>query len=74
MNEVPHEAKSLRWLSNMFPLVENPKDNEDRMCNCIHIYCEAGAKRIEAMQEEINRLRVFEEFCMNQKGDKNYEC
>lgn len=46
--EVP-EAKSLRWLANMFPWAENPQDETDRMTNAIHIYAERGANKIEAL-------------------------
>ena len=43
------EAKSLRWLANMFPEIKNPKNNEEHVCNCIHAYCTAGANRIEEL-------------------------
>ena len=46
MKEIP-EAKSLRWLANMFPITKNPKDEIDRMTNCINLYCTAGADKIE---------------------------
>lgn len=46
------EAKSLRWLANQFPLIENPKDDADKMVNCIHIYCTAAAERLEQMEKE----------------------
>lgn len=46
MKEIP-EVKSLRWLANMFPYTENPEDDSDRMSNAIHIYCTAGADKIE---------------------------
>lgn len=51
------EAKSLRWLANMCPFVNIPKDNCDRMSNAIHLYCEAGAAKIEELQKEIERLK-----------------
>ena len=46
VKEIP-EVKSLRWLANMFPYTENPKDETDKMSNAIHIYCTAGANKIE---------------------------
>lgn len=46
--EIP-EAKSLRWLANMFPWTENPQDETDRMTNAIHVYATAGADKIDAM-------------------------
>lgn len=51
------EAKSLRWLANMWPFVNIPKDDCDRMSNAIHLYCEAGAAKIEELQKEIERLK-----------------
>lgn len=46
------EAKSLRWLANQFPKVENPKDNGDRLCNCINLYCTNAAELIERQAAE----------------------
>ena len=66
MSEIP-EAKSLRCLCNHFPITTPPKDDGDRMCNAIHIYCEAGAKKIEELHREVERLKVFEEYCENMK-------
>ena len=48
--EIP-EASSLRWLANMFPLTKVPLDQTDKMTNAIHIYCTAGAKKLEELQE-----------------------
>lgn len=50
--EIP-EVKSLRWLANMFPYIENPEDNTDRMTNAIHIYCTAGADKIEELAKKL---------------------
>ena len=50
------EVKSLRWLANMFPFTENPQDEEDKMCNAIHIYCTAGADKLEKYAALINEL------------------
>lgn len=61
MSEIP-EAKSLRWLCNQFPITIPPQDDRDRMCNAIHTYCEAGVKKIEELQREVERLKVFEEY------------
>lgn len=51
------EAKSLRWLANMFPFTENPEDEGDKMCNTIHVYAEAGADKINELQETIDELK-----------------
>lgn len=48
------EVKSLRWLANMFPYNENPQDEVDKMSNAIHVYCSAGADKIEELQKLIN--------------------
>lgn len=56
MSEIK-EAKSLRWLAFQFPKVENPKDDIERMQNCINLYCTAAAEKIEQLTEENERLR-----------------
>lgn len=48
IKEIP-EVKSLRWLANMFPYTEKPKDETDKISNAIHIYCTAGADKIEEL-------------------------
>lgn len=53
------EAKSLRWLANMWPLVEDPKDEADKMSTTIHLYCTAAADRIEQMAETIDYARTI---------------
>ena len=53
--EIP-EAKSLRWLANMFPYTENPEDETDKMTNAIHIYCTAGADKLEEYAALIDKL------------------
>ena len=55
MKEVK-EAKSLRWLANMFPLTKVPFDETDKMSNAIHIYCKNAADKLEALQEENEML------------------
>ena len=50
--EIP-EAKSLRWLAFVFPKIENPADDCDRMTNCIHLYCTNAAKLIEQQRDEL---------------------
>lgn len=48
-NEI-QEVKSLRWLANMFPYVDEPQDETDKLTNAIHVYCSAGADKIEELQ------------------------
>lgn len=50
-------AKSLRWLSNMFPFMEHPEDEADRMSNAIHIYSKAGAEKIQELEQELERQK-----------------
>lgn len=50
------EAKSLRWLSNQFPFTTNAKNDIDRMGNCIHLYCRAGADKIEELNQTVIEL------------------
>lgn len=57
-NEIP-EVKSLRWLANMWPLVEKPQDEADRMSTCIHLYCTAAADRMVQMSEAVDFARTI---------------
>ena len=47
MNKMTQEEKSLRWLVNMFPFVNEPKDETDKISNAINTYCTAGADLID---------------------------
>lgn len=47
------EVKSLRWLANMFPYIEHPEDETDKITNAIHVYTTAGADKIEMLQNII---------------------
>ena len=51
------EAKSLRWLANMFPWTDNPQDETDKMTNAVHTYAMAGADKIEALGKELEELK-----------------
>lgn len=57
--EIP-EAKSLRWLAVQFPLVEKPQNDIDKMQSLIHIYCTAGANRLESMAEAIDFAKTID--------------
>lgn len=56
MSEVK-EAKSLRWLAYQFPFTENPKDEVDKMTNCIHVYCSAGADKIDELIKALEDVK-----------------
>lgn len=62
------EAKSLRWLANMFPLTNVPLDETDKISNAIHIYCTAGAEKIDQLQKENEMLL---EYLKNKGVDMN---
>lgn len=53
------EARSLRWLANMFPLTKVPLDETDKISNAIHVYCTAGAQKIEQLQKENEMLLEY---------------
>lgn len=59
MNEYTGIAKSLRWLGNMFPESHPAIEEADRMCNCIHLYCNNGADVIEEMSSVIDNLNFL---------------
>ena len=48
--------KSLKWLIFNFPKVENPKDDADRMCNCINEYCKNAIDLINSKNSKIREL------------------
>lgn len=62
-----YPEKLLRWLANMFPFTEDPKDEADGIFNCIHTYSLAGAYRIEELEKEIERLKQYEEHYNNMR-------
>ncbi|ASM69747.1 hypothetical protein [Blautia hansenii] len=62
------EAKSLRWLANMFPLTNVPLDETDKISNAIHIYCTAGAEKIDQLQKE---NEILLEYLKNKGVDLN---
>lgn len=53
-SEVP-EAKSLRWIANNFPWIDDPKDDIERMNNAIHLYTSRGADLIDKLSSELKR-------------------
>ena len=56
-SEIP-EVKSLRWIGLNFPHIDDPKDDNDKICNAIHAYVTAGANKIEALAKEIDELKA----------------
>ncbi len=55
-NEIP-EVKALKWLTVQFPKIEDPKDDTDKMVNCINVYCNNAIDKINSQQGEIERLK-----------------
>lgn len=56
-----HEAKSLRWLVNQFPLTLPARHDTDKICNAIHLYAKAGADKLEAQAKRIEELERSQE-------------
>lgn len=48
--EIP-EVKCLRWVANMIPYFSHPRDDRERLANAIHVYCTAGADKIEELHD-----------------------
>lgn len=56
-NTVEQCKKQLEWLTFNFPHVENPKDDTDRLCNCIHLYCENAVAVFDELEKVISDLQ-----------------
>lgn len=67
------EAKALRWLANMFPLIDDPKDNEDKINNIINLYCATGADKLEELSEKINCLEEEIRILKIQSSTSSYD-
>ena len=52
-SETLPEIASLRWLANQFPFIKNPKDDIEKMQNCIHSYCSHGADKLEKLSKAL---------------------
>lgn len=63
MSEIP-EAKSLRWLAVQFPFTEDAKDDIDRMTNAIHVYCTAGADKIDEFAKALEVVKNEDDCCV----------
>ena len=50
--------KSLKWLIFNFPEIENPKDDADKISNCIHWYCQNVLDLINRQKAENESLKV----------------
>lgn len=55
-------AKRLRWLAFNFPHTDEPKDESDKICNCINLYCTEAAHAIEELQKAVNFHKFNSEF------------
>ena len=49
--------KALEWLIFNFQKQDNPKDDSDRICNCINLYCQNAVDLIKQQQAEIEHFR-----------------
>ena len=52
--------KALEWLIVNFPKQDNPKDDSDRLCNCINLYCQNAVDLIKRQQAESERYQKNE--------------
>ena len=50
--------KELSWIIFHFPFQKNPKDEDDRMCNAINVYCNDA---IALLKEQEPRVMTLEE-------------
>lgn len=50
--------KSLKWLIFNFPEIENPKDDADKISNCIHLYCQNAVDELNRQKAEIAVLSM----------------
>ena len=67
------DAKRLRWLANMFPMQIPAKDENDKLCNAIHLYSTAGANKIEAQERRIQELEAELKAALNTINDVGEE-
>lgn len=49
--------KALKWLIANFPKTENPKDDSDRISNCINLYCQNAVDELNRQKAKIESLR-----------------
>ena len=73
MKKEINEVKSLRWLANMFPFNENPKDETDKLFNAVNVYCTAGANKIEELTEIVNLLMKENDELKERSRSNSYE-
>lgn len=51
------EASSLGWLCKNFPFIEEPKDDGDKICSCIFMYCYDAIRKLEELTMENENLK-----------------
>lgn len=64
--------KSLQWLIFNFPKVENPKDESDKICNCINLYCTNAVDLLKRQNAEIERLQKENERVKSDWASQKY--
>ena len=57
-----HEAKALRWLAQQFPFVKQPKNDVDKMQNCIHVYASKGAEALDRLVSRAQSMTHLDHF------------
>ena len=53
--------KELSWLIYNFPFQKNPKDEADRMCNTINMYCNDALALLKEQESRVMTPKEFDE-------------
>lgn len=53
------DAKALRWVAAQFPLNPEPKNNDDQLCNALHLISSAGSTDIEELTNLTDTLMEY---------------
>ena len=62
-------AKSLGWVVNQLPKIENPVREDDKFIFCIRTYCESGA---DAIMDLISRAEEAEKKCKRMEDSLDF--
>lgn len=64
--------KALKWLIANFPKIENPKDDSDKLINCINLYCQNAVDELNRQKAELNQYAEEQHELMIEK-DKLFD-
>ena len=71
-NEIA-EVKALKWLTIQFPEIEDPKDDTDRLQNCINLYCTNAINKINSQQADIEFGKTINHLQMEELQEEQAE-